>query len=268
MSATSPQPLVSIVVLTRNNPQELEGTLASIRSQQVSAALQVVVVDGSDEPVSPQAVAPFELVRDHPPRGIYPAMNLGLAHSRGHWVQFLNSGDSWLHPHALQRLLDHAQALTSRTGTPPRVVFGQARVCPVPPSRCPPWLFPDAAMTNLRRWMVFYLPNHQAMVVEGDWARAHPFRLDAPHSADHAWKGAALADLSRVAYLREPVVRFSLGGVSSQLPTWAVLRLRLREPTRNLPAKAAELIKFGLRPFARHYPRLMALRSRLIGWLV
>jgi len=268
MSAPSPQPLVSIVVLTRNNPQELEGTLASIRSQQVSAALQVVVVDGSDEPVSPQAVAPFELVRDHPARGIYPAMNLGLAHCRGHWVQFLNSGDSWLHPHALQRLLNHAQAHINRTGTPPRVVFGQARVCPVPPSRCPPWLVPDPAVRSLRRWLWFYLPNHQSLVVEGDWARAHPYRLDAPQGACRGWMASALADLSRVAYLREPVVAYNLGGVSSQLPTWAVLHLRLREPTRNLPAKAAEIIKFGLRPFARHYPRLMALRSRLVGWLV
>jgi glycosyltransferase involved in cell wall biosynthesis len=268
MSATSPQPLVSIVVLTRNNPQELDDTLASIRSQQTAAVLQVVVVDGSDEPVSPQTVAPFELVRDHPARGIYPAMNLGLARSRGHWVQFLNSGDSWLHPHALQRLLDHAQMHENRKGRLPRVVFGQAQICPAPPSRCAPWLFPDPAVCSLGRWMWWYQPNHQAMLVEGNWARDHPFRLDAPHGADSAWKAQALHDLAQVAYLREPVVAYNLGGVSSQLPTWAVLCMRLGEPTRSLTGKAAQIIKFGLRPFARHYPRLMALRSRLVGWLV
>lgn len=268
MTPAAAPPLVSIIVLTRNNPRELDHTLTSIRSQQVSATLQVVVVDGSDLPVSPEAVAPFKLVRDHPPRGIFPAMNLGLSHSRGQWVQFLNSGDSWLHPHALQQLLDHAQGHYRRTGIYPRVVFGQARICPAPPSPCPAWLVPDPAMGSLRRWLRFYVPNHQSLLVAGDWARQHPFALNCPQSADRSWMAAALADLSQVAYLAAPVVRYNLGGISSELPNWQMLRLRLQEPSRSLMAKVAEIVKFLLQPFAPHYPHLMALRSRLIGWLV
>lgn len=268
MNATASKPLVSIIVLTRNNPQELNDTLASIRSQQTAAALQVVVVDSSDTPVLPQAVAPFELVRDHPARGIYPAMNLGLAHSRGHWVQFLNSSDSWLHPNSLQRLLDHVQAHRNHLGITPRVVFGQAQICPAPPCRYPPWVVPDPAMRSLRRWLWFYVPNHQSLLVEGQWARQHPFCLKAPESADRSWMAEVLADLSRVAYLAEPVVRFNLGGISSQLPTWPVLLLRLRETSRRPAAKLAEIVKFFLQPFARDYPWLMAMRSRLIGWLM
>jgi hypothetical protein len=68
---------------------------------------------------------------------------------------------------------------------------------------------------------------------------------------------AALADLSRVAY--------KLAGVPSQLPTWPALCLRLRKPTRSLTGKTAQITKFGLRPFARHVPHLMALRSRLVN---
>lgn len=268
MTSAVSQSGLSIVVLTRNNHSELVDTLASIRTQITEAALQVIVVDGSDTPVSPEVVTPFELVRDHPARGIYPAMNLGLAHCRGAWVQFLNSGDCLLHPNALQRLLDQAQAHHRANGSPARVVFGQALICPVPPSRCPPWLAPDLAMSSLRRWLRFYVPNHQSLLVAGDWARQHPYALNSPQSADRSWMAAALADLTRVVYLAEPVVRYNLGGISSQLPSWRVLRLRLQEPSRNPLAKAAEIVKFLLQPFASHYPHLMALRSRLIGWLV
>lgn len=268
MNTTAAEPLLSIVVLTRNNHSELVDTLASIRSQITEAALQVIVVDGSDTPVPPATVTPYELVHDRPARGIYPAMNLGLAHCRGAWVQFLNSGDCLLHPNALQRLLDQAQAHHRANGSPARVVFGQALICPVPPSRCPPWLAPDLAMSSLRLWLRFYVPNHQSLLVAGDWARQHPYALNSPQSADRSWMAAALADLTRVVYLAEPVVRYNLGGISSQLPSWRVLRLRLQEPSRNPLAKAAEIVKFLLQPFASHYPRLMALRSRLIGWLV
>jgi hypothetical protein len=79
---------------------------------------------------------------------------------------------------------------------------------------------------------------------------------------------AALSDLQRVAYLPEPVVRFSLGGVSSGLPDWDTLMVRLREPTRTFHEKIFEVLKFALSPWARHYPKLMAMRSRLIGRLV
>ena len=268
MASTHSQPGLSIIVLTRNNLTELDATLASIRAQVTTAVLQVIVVDGSDTPVPPEVVTPFELVRDYPACGIYPAMNLGLAHCRGAWVQFLNSGDDLLHHHVLQRLLDQAQAHQGRTGTAPRVVFGQARICPAPPSQCQTWLFPSPAVSSLKRWLWFYLPNHQTMLVEASWARSHPFQLHSPHGADNAWKAIALADLTQVVYLAEPVVRFNLGGISSQLPTWPVLRLRLREPSLNPMAKAAEIVKFLLQPFAQHYPHLMALRARLIGWLV
>ena len=127
---------------------------------------------------------------------------------------------------------------------------------------------PDPAVHSIRRWLSIYYPNHQTLLVDGSWARAHPFRLEAPQSADRVWMGAALSNPLHVAYLAEPVVRFSLGGVSSGLPDWTTLMVRLREPTRHWVHKSFEIVKFMLRPWACHYPRLMALRSKLVGRLV
>jgi len=272
---------VSLVVLTKDNPQELKDTLSSIFTQasisRVSSpcSLEVVLVDGSLEPQPQEFFECFEhdniklvYLRDFPPQGIYPGMNVGLSASTGDWVLFLNSGDLFFDVSSLRRLLQCCFDFHNRFGSQASVVFGQALICPSHSSSCKPWLVPDPAVHSMRRWLRIYYPNHQSLLVDGSWARAHPFQTDSPQSADRVWMRAALSDLQRVAYLPEPVVRFSLGGVSSGLPDWDTLMVRLREPTRTFHEKIFEVLKFALSPWARHYPKLMAMRSRLIGRLV
>ncbi|MBM5828541.1 MAG: glycosyltransferase [Cyanobacteria bacterium M_surface_7_m2_040] len=281
MASLASPPRLSTVVVTRNNPNELQATLASIAHQTAllapkgAAAVEVIVVDGSDAAVGPQQLRswlgprPALLVlRDHPACGIYAAMNQGLAASRGELVQFLNAGDAWFDQHALAAVLQALEQWASQHQRPARALFGQALICPQQSSWVAPWLVPDPSVSQVRRWLRIYVPNHQSMVVDGVWARANPFRLDAPHAADRTWMRAALHDWSQVLYLNRPLVRYQLGGVSSRLPDWALLRLRLREPSRTPVDKLAEVVKFGLRPLQPAYPALMALRSRLIGWLL
>jgi len=273
--------LISLIVLSKDNPEELRATLSSIFLQLSVAcfnetpSLEVIVVDGSSAKQSPAFFDQFSgcgirvvYVYDFTPKGIYPGMNLGLACAKGDWVLFLNSGDSFFDSSSLSRLLHCGLEFENHFGFRPLVIFGQALICPLSGSVAKRWLLPDPAVHSIRRWLWFYYPNHQSLLVSGAWARAHPFQSDAPQSADFAWIGAALSDLRRVAYLPQPVVRFSLGGVSSTLPNLPTLILRLREPTRTWCQKFSEVVKFALRPCARHYPRLMALRSRLIGMLV
>jgi len=272
---------VSLVVLTKDNSAEFADTLSSLYSQShcldvdPAFALEVVVVDSSVNPQSCEFLerlkeSNIDLVyrRDFPPQGIYPAMNFALAASTGDWVLFLNSGDAFFDVTSLSRLLQCCLDFRSRNGFSPSAIFGQALICPLIGSSCKPWLVPDPAVHSIRRWLSIYYPNHQSLLVDGSWARAHPFRPEAPQSADRVWMRAALSDPQRVAYLAEPVVRFSLGGVSSGLPDWTTLMVRLREPTRHWVYKSFEIVKFMLRPWARHYPKLMALRSSLIGRLV
>ena len=272
---------VSLVVLTKDNSAEFVDTLSSLYSQShcfdvdPAFTLEVVVVDSSVNPQSRESVLHVEesridlvYLRDFPPQGIYPAMNLGLAATTGDWVLFLNSGDAFFDVTSLSRLLQSCLDFRSRHGCNPTAIFGQALICPLHGSSCKPWLVPDPAVHSIRRWLSIYYPNHQSLLVDGPWARAHPFQVNAPQSADRVWMRDALSNPLHVAYLAEPVVRFSLGGVSSGLPDWTTLMVRLREPTRTWYEKFFEIFKFMLRPWARYYPKLMALRSRFIGRLV
>lgn len=258
----------STIVVTRNNQEDLAMTLVSIASQVCFVDQEVIVVDSSEDPLKTgdlQALlGPSVYLKhllDRPARGVYPAMNRGLQSSTGGLVQFLNAGDCWFDPESQSR------AVQSWGGARPSPIalFGQALINPVSPSKVAPWLVPDPAVTSIRRWLRHYVPNHQSLLVDGAWARRHPFVVDAPQSADRLWMGQALADMTRVVYLPRPLVRFQLGGLSSRLPDWPTLCLRMREPSRTPVQKLAEVLKFLLRPFERHYPALMALRSRLVG---
>jgi len=272
---------LSVVVLTRDNFEEFRSTIASINSQDLDScgdyefSLQVIVVDGSKSglassllDIEPVRGIDLVLCRDYPPVGIFPAMNLALSGSTGDYVLFLNSGDNFYDSTSLKRLVCCMSEFRKGFGYLPLAVFGQASIEPVLSRSGRAWLVPDPAVVSIRNWLLFYYPNHQSLLVEGEWVRSHPFRLDAPQSADRTWMRLLLSNLDAIAYLPEPVVRFALGGVSSGLPNFAVLCLRLREPSRTLFEKSFEIFKFFLFPLQNQYPRIMAFRSWLIGRIV
>lgn len=89
---------LSIVTVCLNDRAGLERTLSSVLGQSVHPA-QVIVVDGGSTDGSAElaaawssAHAAFESTSE-PDRGVYDAMNKGLAKARSRYVQFLNAGD-------------------------------------------------------------------------------------------------------------------------------------------------------------------------------
>lgn len=279
--------LVSCVILCRNNYKELARTVASILSQSHPEPIQaapdwrceVICIDSSDPPtarnffdalITPETEERqnFKLYYCHqyPPQGIYSAMNLGLKKARGDWLIFMNAGDDFYDQHSLHSLIEGAQHYAACHGSWPRIVFGQALIS-AHAGKGPSWLLPDPSITKIDHWLRFFLPNHQAVMADLAWARQHPFRLDAPQGADSAWLREALASNRRFHYIKRPVSIFRLGGVSSRLPDWKTLRLKVAEPSRSRVEKAAEVIKFFLQPMAPFYPNIMRLKSKLLARL-
>ncbi len=281
---------MTCVVLTKDNQAELIDTCLSILSQKTlpsdsycqcpsSHFCEILIIDGSVEPIAIpwlinktgafgfQKASGFAIhvLRQYPPSGIYPAMNLGLANAQGESLIFMNSGDSFYDELSLHRLVDARHEHRCSTGQWPRVVFGQALITPSG-SHLPSWLVPDPHISDISRWLRAFTPNHQTMLVDSLWVSQSHFALDAPHSADLTWMRSALDRSSTYIYLGEPVARFRLGGVSSRLPDCRTLILRLNEPSRRPIEKFAEICKFFLYPLQPIYPLAMRLKSRLIGF--
>lgn len=116
---------LTIITINRNNAAGLGKTLQSVAAQ-TAAGFEYVVVDGGSTDGSVAAIKdmaerPGSRIQwvSEPDKGIYDAMNKGIAMASGDYVQFLNSGDCLAGSDVTARML---QALESNGG--PSILYG------------------------------------------------------------------------------------------------------------------------------------------------
>lgn len=89
-------PLVTIITVCYNAEYNIKRTLQSVRNQNYTA-IEYLVIDGAslDGTLAlVKSITPFARVFSEPDKGIYDAMNKGLALAQGVYVWFLNAGDA------------------------------------------------------------------------------------------------------------------------------------------------------------------------------
>ena len=107
---SSDQPFVTIVTVSLNAADTIGDTLASVAGQRAPFVVEHVCVDGGSRDatralIDAQAATNPRLVRVYEPdRGLYDAMNKGLARARGEYVLFLKADDFLIGPDALARV--------------------------------------------------------------------------------------------------------------------------------------------------------------------
>jgi glycosyltransferase involved in cell wall biosynthesis len=103
----APAPLVSIVTISRNDPDGLLRTLRSVAEQSFSGFEHILVLEGSSIVPDEWADARQRLVKASA-TGISNAMNAGVSVAAGHWVQFVNGGDAYADSDALREMVASA----------------------------------------------------------------------------------------------------------------------------------------------------------------
>lgn len=101
---------LSIITINYNNHDGLQKTIDSVVSQTFKD-FEWVVIDGGSTDGSRELIEQFAdriaYWVSEPDRGVYHAMNKGIAQAKGEYLQFLNSGD-WLYDKAvLERCFNH-----------------------------------------------------------------------------------------------------------------------------------------------------------------
>lgn len=264
---------VSIAVLCKDNPLQLEATLLSLPAgaKSLDVLLEILVIDASRtsqcEEISNQFESqflPLERGRLHhcyqSTTGIYAAMNEAIQLARGDLLAFMNSGDHYLSD-GLTNLVQHWRDCSEAAATPLPAVFAQTWATVPGGIR---WLTPSPLARQMRRWLSGMVPCHQAVLFDVEFARQHPYHS---HSliSDRSVMRKALRDLPEVAYLSKPVCVFLLDGVSSQWPGWSALRHRWSDSQRNSMERCMDVIKFILFPFRGFRFRMMRAKALLWG---
>ena len=103
-------PVLSIVTVCFNAASNIERTLLSVAAQK-SARVEYIVVDGASRDDTLAVINHHRFLIDRfvsqPDRGIYDAMNTGIALARGEWLIFMNAGDVFHSADVVGRIIDH-----------------------------------------------------------------------------------------------------------------------------------------------------------------
>ncbi len=114
------EPVITVVMATRNRPGQFAEALASVLMQQDVALEAVVVDDGSTDAqreeyaaigaLADARVRHFTLDNSGPGRGQSYVLNYGAARARGTWLAFLDDDDTWIDPQYLAGALRAIEA--------------------------------------------------------------------------------------------------------------------------------------------------------------
>ncbi|MES2265477.1 MAG: glycosyltransferase family 2 protein [Bacteroidota bacterium] len=105
------KPVLSVITIVYNNARDIERTMLSVLNQTYEA-IEYIVVDGASNDGTLEIIKRYEgriakLVSEKD-KGIYDAMNKGLALATGDYVIFMNSGDEFYDIGTVEKVFDTA----------------------------------------------------------------------------------------------------------------------------------------------------------------
>jgi len=118
------EPLFSIITVTWNAADVIAPTLESVQ-RQTSSDYEMLIIDGASTDGTLDIVKRASIsslrVFSEPDKGLYDAMNKGIARAQGRYLIFLNAGDAFASDTVLARL-------AMLTGDNPGVIYGQTQL--------------------------------------------------------------------------------------------------------------------------------------------
>lgn len=215
-------PILSVVMPIYNTSAFLDGTLKSIEEQSLKDIEVICVDDGSTDDSA--AIIQAHQAKDariryvhQPNSGAGVARNTGLDLARGTWVAFLDSDDVYL-PEFLQKMVDAAERSRADVAICESDALDMRTGAVSPYSRFPGALTTDVITPHQAGDSLFQLglPAPYNKIFRMDYVREKGLRFQAlKNSNDVYFTQVAVAKASRVALVREVLVRYRIGGGAS-----------------------------------------------------
>ncbi len=207
---TSQSPLVSIITVVFNSEKLLDQTIQSIISQKYKN-IEYIIIDGGSTDSTVDIIKKYKhevaYWISEPDRGLYDAMNKGLAAAKGDYVWFINSGDRIYDDEILEKVFPKNVVLFD-------IYYGQTmmidEVGQVIGSRR---LKPGRAL-NWRSLKMGMLVSHQSFIVKRELAPFYDLRFK--FSADFDWMIKVLKKTSSIKNTELVLSEFLDGGLTKQ----------------------------------------------------
>ncbi|MFC3199657.1 glycosyltransferase family 2 protein [Parapedobacter deserti] len=218
MNADSPT--LTVITVVYNNVRDIERTIASV-VQQTYPAIEYLIIDGGSTDGTVDVIRRYEdrvaAWVSEPDKGIYDAMNKGLAMANGEYVLFMNSGDEIYSPNTV------AEVFGSAPGAD--IYYGETEMYD---EHWESLGLRRHAIPERFTWRSFrYGMNisHQAIYIRR--AITGPYDLQYQLSADIDWIIRAAKQAKTIVNTRRIVAKYLVGGMSKKRH-WRSLRERFR----------------------------------------
>ena len=214
------QPLVVVITVSLDQAAGLEETIKSVLAQ-TYPCIEYIVVDGGSKDRSREIISKYseKITKwlSEPDRGIYDAMNKGVAMGTGEWVIFMNAGDCFIDHGVVQEIFTPSRKEVD-------LIYGNHNV-----------LYADGferlqcagEMDDIWKGMIF---SHQAVFSRIELLKKHPFSVTDPIGADFEMLFAACKSGARFCKSNVVIAKIRSQGLSdsdrfhSIISHWRVVR--------------------------------------------
>lgn len=206
--------LLSIIIVTYNAEDSIKKTLQSLENQKNIdwESIEILFIDGASTDKTFENIknnlsffenskATIKIVSE-PDKGIYDAMNKGICLSTSKWVYMFNAGDVFYSDNTLSDLWS---------------VLSDSNACVLYGNYCRVNDHMEDYMKirpleQVKTDMIFC---HQAIFVNGEYAKSHLFNLNYKLTADYDFLLNAFVNGEKFEYVDEFIVKYDLTGLSA-----------------------------------------------------
>ena len=204
-------PFFSIITVCYNAESEIERTICSVLEQS-DTDYEYLIVDGKSSDKTLEIVEKYgnvfqekrismNIISEHD-QGIFDAMNKGIRHAHGSFINFMNAGDSFYDRDVLKKIKEYL------SNSKADIVYGNCYRY----NQYYSYLSIPGDIELLKKGMAI---SHQASFIKKELQEKHLFSLKYRIASDHDLFLRLYLQGYQFEYIPLVVCNFSLGGVSS-----------------------------------------------------
>ncbi|RFM26667.1 glycosyltransferase [Deminuibacter soli] len=105
------EPIISVITIVYNDVKNIKATLDSVLNQTYKN-IEYIVIDGGSKDGTADVIKSISNQLGYwvsePDKGIYDAMNKGIAKATGNWIIFMNCGDTFFSPKTVEHVFGNS----------------------------------------------------------------------------------------------------------------------------------------------------------------
>ena len=203
-------PKISIITVVYNSEKLIERTIQSVVNQTYEN-IEYIIIDGNSKDKTLEIIQKYSekiaVIVSEPDKGLYDAMNKGLAKATGEYVCFLNSGDELFSLTILNQAFGNLKSL-------PDVVYGETTIVDLKGNELGLRRLKAPEQLTWKSFKDGMLVCHQSVYVKRTIAET--YNLNLKISADYEWVLKALKKAETIHNTHLILTRFLDGGINKK----------------------------------------------------